>query len=122
MSVAMWKNVDMLTEAFRHGGGVPQEAYGEEFWCGFERFTRPSMNYLTYQVTIEDPKVLTKPWTSAPHRYTLNHEEMLEWYCPAEVHPAADPGSARIGSLRRRGPDLARPRLQDPLHRHRVGA
>ncbi len=29
-----------------------------------ERFTRPSMNYLTYQVTIEDPKVLTKPWTS----------------------------------------------------------
>jgi hypothetical protein len=55
-----------------------------------ERFTRPSMNYLIYQVTIEDPKVLTKPWTSAPHRYSLSHEEMLEWYCPAEIKPADD--------------------------------
>ena len=55
-----------------------------------ERFTRTSMNYLTYQVTIEDPKVLTKPWTSAPRHYSLSHEEMLEWYCPAEIHPADD--------------------------------
>src|ERR1700686_5944863 len=31
-----------------------------------ERISRPSMNYLVYQVTIEDPKVLSKPWTSAP--------------------------------------------------------
>ena len=30
-----------------------------------ERLRRPSMNYLEYQFTIEDPKVLTKPWTSA---------------------------------------------------------
>lgn len=42
MLAAEWKNVDLLTDAFRHGGGVPQAAYGEEFWCGFERFTRPS--------------------------------------------------------------------------------
>jgi 2-polyprenyl-3-methyl-5-hydroxy-6-metoxy-1,4-benzoquinol methylase len=42
MAAAQWKNVDLLTEAFRHGGGVPQSAYGEEFWCGFERFTRPA--------------------------------------------------------------------------------
>src|ERR1700722_12289059 len=33
------------------------------------RLTRPSMNYLVYQVTIEDPKVLTKSWTSAPRRW-----------------------------------------------------
>jgi 2-polyprenyl-3-methyl-5-hydroxy-6-metoxy-1,4-benzoquinol methylase len=41
MGAAMWKNVDLLTEAFKHGGGVPQSEYGDEFWCGFERFTRP---------------------------------------------------------------------------------
>jgi SAM-dependent methyltransferase len=41
MAATMWRNVDRLTEAFRHGGGVPQAAFGEEFWCGFERFTRP---------------------------------------------------------------------------------
>jgi len=40
MARPYWANIDTLAEAFRHGGGVPQEAYGEEFWCGFERFTR----------------------------------------------------------------------------------
>jgi len=51
-----------------------------------ERITRPSMNYLIYQVTIEDPKVLTKPWTSAPRRYSLGHEALLEWYCGVDGH------------------------------------
>src|SRR5579862_8617416 len=46
-----------------------------------ERLTRPSLNYLIYQVTIEDPKVLTKPWTSAPHTWTLGHEALEEYYC-----------------------------------------
>jgi hypothetical protein len=44
-----------------------------------ERITRPSMNYLVYQVTIEDPKVLSKPWTSAPRVWTLGHEDLLEY-------------------------------------------
>ncbi len=42
MAATMWQNVDRLTEAFRHGGGVPQAAFGHEFWCGFARFTRPA--------------------------------------------------------------------------------
>ena len=46
-----------------------------------ERITRPSMNYLVYQVTIDDPKVLTKPWTSAPRMWTLGHEPLQEYYC-----------------------------------------
>jgi hypothetical protein len=46
-----------------------------------ERISRPSMNYLVYQVTIEDPKVLAKPWTSAPRVWTLGHEDLLEYYC-----------------------------------------
>jgi hypothetical protein len=46
-----------------------------------ERITRSSMNYLTYQVTIEDPKVLTKPWTSAPRTWSLGHEALQEYYC-----------------------------------------
>ena len=33
---------------------------------------RPSRNYLIYQVTVEDPKVLTKPWVSAPHKFSLS--------------------------------------------------
>ena len=30
--------LDQLTESFKNGGGVPQEAYGEEWWQGQERY------------------------------------------------------------------------------------
>jgi 2-polyprenyl-3-methyl-5-hydroxy-6-metoxy-1,4-benzoquinol methylase len=40
MSEAPYANIPLLAEAFRHGGGVPQERFGGEFWCAFERFTR----------------------------------------------------------------------------------
>jgi len=48
-----------------------------------ERLSRPSMNYLVYQVTIEDPKTLTKPWKSAPRNWTLaqDHYDLTEYYC-----------------------------------------
>jgi hypothetical protein len=46
-----------------------------------ERITRPSMNYLVVQITVDDPKVLTKPWTSAPRRWTLTKDEVREFYC-----------------------------------------
>jgi hypothetical protein len=46
-----------------------------------ERYSRPSMNYLIVQVTVDDPKVLTKPWTSAPRRWTLTDGDVNEFYC-----------------------------------------
>jgi len=48
-----------------------------------ERLRRPSRNYLEHQFTIEDPKVLTKPWTSAWRKYSLsvNDEELTENFC-----------------------------------------
>ena len=46
-----------------------------------ERVSRPSLNYLNVVVTIEDPKVLAKPWTSVPRVWTLGHEDLLEYYC-----------------------------------------
>jgi hypothetical protein len=48
-----------------------------------ERIRRPSMNYLEHQFTIEDPKVLTKPWTSAWRTYSLsvNDEDLTENFC-----------------------------------------
>ncbi len=51
-----------------------------------ERLSRPSMNYLNYQITIEDPKVLTKPWHSVVHHYSLSHEPLIEWYCGVDPH------------------------------------
>ena len=46
-----------------------------------ERYTRPSMNYLMVQITVDDPKVLEKPWKSPPHRWTLGNGEVYEFYC-----------------------------------------
>ena len=47
MAEPYWRHVDELTEAFRDGGGIPQAAFGERFWCGFERFTGPAFrNFL----------------------------------------------------------------------------
>ncbi len=46
-----------------------------------EKFTRPDLNHLFVQVTIEDPKVLAKPWTSAPRMWTLGHEKLQEYFC-----------------------------------------
>ena len=46
-----------------------------------ERLRRPSRNYLEYQYTLEDPKVLTKPWTSAWRTYSLGNEDLIENFC-----------------------------------------
>ena len=54
-----------------------------------ERFSRPSRNYLIYQVTIEDPEVLAKPWTSAPHKWSLAapDDEWTEVFCTHNEEP-----------------------------------
>jgi hypothetical protein len=48
-----------------------------------ERIRRPSLNFLEHQFTIDDPKVLTKPWTSAWRTYSLsvNDEDLTENFC-----------------------------------------
>ena len=46
-----------------------------------ERYRRPSMNYLIVEITVDDPKVLVKPWKSAPRRWTLGDGEVYEFYC-----------------------------------------
>lgn len=49
-----------------------------------ERFRRPDSNTLLYQYTVDDPKVLTKPWTSAERRLTVAQSPMVEYYCTNE--------------------------------------
>ena len=48
-----------------------------------ERLRRPSLNYLEYQYTLEDPQVLIKPWTSAWRTYSLSalNEDLTENFC-----------------------------------------
>jgi hypothetical protein len=44
-----------------------------------ERFSRPSKNQLIYQLTVTDPVVLEKPWTSAPYRWSLAQDPNDVW-------------------------------------------
>jgi hypothetical protein len=49
-----------------------------------ERYTRRSMNHLIVEITVDDPKVLTKPWKSAPYLWTLgegDQGQIFEFYC-----------------------------------------
>ncbi len=46
-----------------------------------ERLRRPSMNYLEWQFTVEDPDVLTGSWTSNWRTYSLAGEDLNENYC-----------------------------------------
>ena len=88
-SVARWEGDTLVIDTI----AIDERVWNGEQWTFhsdqehvIERITRPSLNYLVYQVTIEDPKVLTKPWTSAPRRYSLGHEALLEWYCGVNGH------------------------------------
>ena len=56
-----------------------------------ERFSRPSKNFLTYQVTVHDPVVLTQPCVSAPWRWSLAQgpdDVWTEYLCTANEDPA----------------------------------
>jgi hypothetical protein len=88
-SLAHWEGDTLVIDTI----AIDERVWNSEQWTFhsdqehvIERITRPSMNYLTYQVTIEDPKVLTKPWNSAVHKYSLGHESLLEWYCGVNGH------------------------------------
>jgi hypothetical protein len=62
--------------------GQPGDAYAwlhSEKEHVIERFTRSSMNYIMYQVTVEDPVVLVKPFTSAPLAWSLAQDPSDVW-------------------------------------------
>jgi SAM-dependent methyltransferase len=59
-------NAPRVAEAFVKGGGVPQEYYGEEFWCGFERMSRATfLNNLNQHWIPAMPDVHLKLQTGA---------------------------------------------------------
>jgi hypothetical protein len=57
-----------------------------------ERYTRTSADHLMYEVTLEDPKVFTRPWNmSMPlYRRQDNGAQLLEFECYAYAREAAD--------------------------------
>jgi hypothetical protein len=54
-----------------------------------ERFTLIDQDTIRYEVTVEDPKVFTKPWKmSLPLARQKNMTRILEYQCQAEAEEA----------------------------------
>jgi hypothetical protein len=46
-----------------------------------ERFRRPDYGHLEIEVTIDDPKAYTKPWTVMVHQHILVDTDIIEFVC-----------------------------------------
>ncbi len=72
---------------------VDSVGYNEKFWFlsgGLphtealhltERFTRTDLNTLTYDVTVDDPRTYTKPWTAHYTMHWMANRELQEFFC-----------------------------------------
>lgn len=86
-SVGRWEKDTLVVESI---------GYNERFWMGSngvphtealkltERFTRPTLTTLRYEVTIDDPRTYTRPWTAAWTLTWVADREIPEYFCEEE--------------------------------------
>ncbi len=72
---------------------VDSIGYNEKFWFTngglphtealhlTERFSRPDLNTLKYEVTVDDPNAYTRPWTGGFTVQWVPNEEIQEYFC-----------------------------------------
>jgi hypothetical protein len=84
-SVGHWENKDTLV--------VDSVGFNEKFWFTngglphtealhlTERFSRPDLNTLKYEVTVDDPQAYTKPWTGGWTVQWVPNEDIQEYFC-----------------------------------------
>ena len=46
-----------------------------------ERFRRVNFGSLEVEVTVDDPKAYTQPWTVKLHQLIVLNTELLDYYC-----------------------------------------
>ena len=66
--------------AIAAGGAFAQDTQIEEIVVTGSRISRPDFETLHYEVTIDDPKAYTRPWT-ASWDIPWADEQMLEYFC-----------------------------------------
>ncbi len=72
---------------------VDSTGYNEKFWFAngglphtealhlIERFSRPDLNTLKYEVTVDDPRTYTRPWTGGWTVRWVPNREIQEYFC-----------------------------------------
>jgi hypothetical protein len=83
-SVGKWERDTLVVEStnFRDLGWLDVEGSPlTESGKIIERFRRPDYGHLEIEVTIDDPKAYTKPWTVTVYQRILPDTELIEFVC-----------------------------------------
>ncbi len=114
-SVGHWEGDDLVIETNNLRGADEDSPY--DGWMDVngspytrqakftERFRRPTLGHLQIDLTIEDPKAYTKPWTVRIDQRLLPDQELIEFVCNENQQfgsriklieePASEPSSTR---------------------------
>ena len=66
-----------------------------------QRFSRPDLGHISYEMTVDDPKTFTKPWTNT-RTFTLRPDwEMMEYSCE-ENNKSLWEGRIRVPTYKKR--------------------
>ena len=91
-SVGHWENKDTLV--------VEASGFNEHFWFArgglphtealhlTERFSRPDLNTLKYDVTVDDPRAYTRPWTGGWNIAWVPDQDIQEYFCEENAESA----------------------------------
>jgi hypothetical protein len=83
-SVGRWEKDTLVVDSI---------GYNERFWFAdgglphtealhlVERFSRPDLNTLRYEVTVDDPRTYTRPWSSGWTLQWMPGEDIEEYFC-----------------------------------------
>ncbi|MBZ5575896.1 MAG: hypothetical protein LAP40_04985 [Acidobacteriia bacterium] len=83
-SVGRWEGDTLVVDSI---------GFNESFWLSkgglphtealhlTERFSRPDLNTLKYQVTVDDPRTYTRPWTGGWTQQWVPNQDIQEYFC-----------------------------------------
>ncbi|HEY7334073.1 MAG TPA: hypothetical protein VH639_04255 [Bryobacteraceae bacterium] len=83
-SIAHWEGETLVVDSAGYRDDSWLDTAGNFFSSSArvtERIRRPSFGALDVDVTVDDPKVFTKPWTVALHMKPLLDTEMIDFIC-----------------------------------------
>ncbi len=83
-SVGKWEGDTLIVETTGFRDGIWLDRKGNpitEAAKMTERFRRPNLGNLEIEITIDDPKAYTKPWTVKLRQILVADTDLLEYYC-----------------------------------------
>ena len=83
-SIGKWEGDTLAVQTTGFRNGMWLDALGNPMTDAAkltERFRRPDFGHLEIEITVEDPKAYTKPWTVTLHQVIALDTEMLDFVC-----------------------------------------